>query len=36
MNEGSRAMTMFVLKKIATVTLTMAYHNYLSNPESDL
>ena len=35
MNEGSRAMTMFFLK-VATVTLTLAYHNYLSNPESDL
>ena len=35
MNEGSRAMTMFFLK-IATVTLTLAYHNYWSNPESDL
>ena len=34
-NEGSRAMTMCFLK-IATVTLTLAYHNYLSNPESDL
>ena len=33
MNEGSRAMTIFFLK-IAAVTL--AYHNYLSNPESDL
>ena len=35
MNEGSRAMTMFFLK-IATVTLTLAYHNYWSNPESEL
>ena len=35
MNEGSRAMTMFFLKT-ATVTLTLAYHNYWSNPESDL
>ena len=35
MNEGSRTMTMFFLK-IATVTLTLAYHNYWSNPESDL
>ena len=35
MNEGSRAMTMFFLK-IDTVTLTLAYHNYWSNPETDL
>ena len=35
MNEGYIAMTMFFLE-IATVTLTLAYHNYLSNPESDL
>ena len=35
MNEGTRAMIMFFLK-IATVTLTLAYHNYLSNTESDL
>ena len=34
MNEGSRAMTMFFLK-IASVTLTLAYHNYWSDPESD-
>ena len=32
MNEGSRAMTMFFLK-IATVTLTFAYHYYPSNPD---
>ena len=32
MNEGSRAMTMFFLK-IYTVTLTLAYHNYWSNPD---
>ena len=31
----SGAMTMFFLK-IATVTLTLAYHNYWLNPESDL
>ena len=36
MNEGDRAMTMFFFLKIATVTLTLPYHNYLSNPESDL
>ena len=36
MNEGYRAMTMFFILKIFTVTLTLAYHNYLSNPESDL
>ena len=35
MNEGSRAMTMF-FSKIANVTLTLAYHYYLSNPKSDL
>ena len=35
MNEGSRAMTMFFLK-MDTVTLTLAYHNYWSNPETDL
>ena len=34
MNEGSRAMTFFL--KIDTVTLTLAYHNYWSNPETDL
>ena len=31
MNEGSRAMTMF-FKKIATVTLTLAYYYYLQIP----
>ena len=36
MNEGSRAMTMFFFLKITTVTLTLAYHNYFSHPESDL